>query len=385
MSHEWGTTTASQRRRSFGFFARPTILQELADSGTNTVPRTLQKSASSDLRAPRARPKSLLFTTGPGFTQEFTTTTLTIPSPRARVLTKAPRPKSMFGSFKSKEITIVTESSGSSSAASSHERDSAEVIEVSATILHHGEAMSTGGLLRRKKEYLVLTTRELLRYKSQQRAWEQLGTVSINPKTPTTGRSASFSSASDITMSDNVVTILHQIVAVYKPDMDPTSSTIQVDYMDELGAPASTVFQLSTVDDAHAWLDAIRKAAASARETSDVPAISTNTIAHIARRLEAEKDYVPDQFFRVYTIVQRGSNGKSHHRSSSDDLHKMYSTICYLAIGVHKVHIVPIPKTPTNRSTTSLLLSGPTASFGILNLTTLSMSTSDDSFTLGFR
>lgn len=381
MSQEWGVT--NQRRKSFGFFSRPTILQELSDSGTNSIPRALQKSASTELRTPRSRPKSLLFGTGGGFTQELSTT-LTLPSPRNKVLTKAPRPRSVFGSFKSKEIGFVSESSGSSSAASSHERDSAEVTEVTAAVLHHGEALSTGGLLRRKREYLVLTTRELLRYKSQQKAWEQLGTSCINPKTPTTGRSASFSSTSDLTMSDNVVTSLHQIIAVYMPEMDVNSTTIQVDHVDELTGPGSTIFQLPTVEDAHAWLDNIRKAAAAARDFSDTPPISTNTIAHIARRLEAEKDYAPDQFFRVYTIVQRGPNGK-HHRSSSDDLHKMYSTVCYLAIGVHKVHIVPIPKTPTNRSATSLLLTGPSMSYGTLTLTTLTMSTVDDSFTLGFR
>lgn len=381
MSKEWGTT--SQRRKSFGFFSRPTILQELSDPGTNTVPRSLQKSVSSDLRAPRTRPKSLLFGTGAGFTHEVSAT-LTLPSPKNRVLTKAPRPKSMFGSFKPKDIGFGSESSGSSSAASAHERDSGEVTEVSSAVLHHGEALSTGGLLRRKKEYLVLTTRELLRYKSQQKAWEQLGMAAVNPKTPTTGRSASFSSTSDLTLSDNVVTLLHQIVAVYMPEVDVNSATIQVDHMDEVTGPGSTIFQLPTVEDARVWLDNIRQAAAAAREFSNTSPISTNTIAHIARRLEAEKDYAPDQFFKVYTIVQRGSNGK-HHRSSSDDLHKMYSTVCYLAIGVHKVHIVPIPKAPTNRSATSLLLAGPSMSFGTLNLTTLSMSTLDDSFTLEFR
>jgi len=381
MSQEWGAM--SPRRKSFGFFSRPTILQELSDSGTNTVPGSLQKSASSDLKAPRSRPKSLLFGAGAGFTHELSTT-LTIPSPRARVLVKTPRPKSLFGSFKSKEIGFITESSGSSSAASSHERDSTEVTEVSATVLHHGEALSTGGLLRRKKEYLVLTTRELLRYKSQQKAWEQLGMCSIHPKTPTTGRSASFSSASDLTTSDNVVTLLQQIVAVYLPEMDANSTTIQVDHVDEVAGPGSTIFQLPTTESAHIWLENIRNAAAAARDVSDIPPISNDTIAHIARRLEAEKDYAPDQFFRVYTVVQRGSNGK-HHRSSSDELHKMYSTVCYLAIGVHKVHIVPIPKTPTNRSPASLLLTGPTTSFGTLTLTTMSMSAMDDSFTLGFR
>ncbi|KAF8457139.1 hypothetical protein BGX38DRAFT_1265891 [Terfezia claveryi] len=383
MSQEWGSM--SQRRKSFGFFSRPTILQELSDSGTNTVPKSLQKSVSSDLKVPRSRPKSLLFGAG-GFTHELSTT-LTIPSPRTKVLTKAPRPKSMFGSFKAKEVGFVTESSGSSSATSSresHERDSAEVTDVSAVVLHHGEALSTGGLLRRKKEYLVLTTRELLRYKSQQKAWEQLGMCSINPKTPTTGRTASFSSASDLTMSDNVITLLQQIVAVYMPEMDTNSTTIQVDHVDEVVGPGSTMFQLPTIGDAHIWLDNLRRAAAAARDLLDIPPISNNTIAHIARRLEAEKDYAPDQFFRVYTVVQRGSNGK-HHRPSSDDLHKMYSTVCYLAIGVHKVHIVPIPKTSTNRSAASLLLTGPTTSFGTLTLTTMSMSTMDDSFTLGFR
>ena len=166
---------------------------------------------------------------------------------------------------------------------------------------------------------------------------------------------------------------------------DVNSTIIQVDHIDELSGPGSTTFQLSTVEEAYAWLDHIRKAVTAAKELSVIPPISNNTIAHIARRLEAEKDYAPDQFFRVYTIVQRGGGNGKHNRSSSDDLHKMYSTVCYLAIGVHKVHIVPIPKTSPSRSAASLLLTGPTMSFGTLTLTTLAMSTQDDTFTLGFR
>lgn len=382
MSQEWGAT--SQRRRSFAFFSKPTILQELTESGTNSLSVKLKKSPSTELKNYRLRPKSLLFSSGPGLPQEWVTAP-PLPSPRHKVLTKAPRPKSMFGPFKPKDTGFTTESSGSSSAASSNERDSTEETEVSPLILHHGEVLSTGGLLRRKKEYLVLTVRELLRYKSQQKAWEQLRTTSTNSKTTTNCRSSSFSSSSDVTTQDNVVTLLHQIVAVYIPETDVNSTIIQVDHIDEVSGPGSTIFQLSTVEETYAWLGHIRKAVAAAKELSAIPPISNNTIAHIARRLEAEKDYAPDQFFRVYTIVQRGSGNSKHNRSSSDDLHKMYSTVCYLAIGVHKVHIVPIPKTSPSRSATSILLTGPTTSFGTLTLTTLAMSKQDDTFTLGFR
>ena len=392
MSPERASTTKS-RRKSFGFFSRPTILQELSDSTTNTTPRSYQNIMdSSEFRAPRNRPKSLMFGPGSGGITQELSATISLPSPRGKVLTKGPRPKSVFGSFgslKPKEVNFVTissESSGSSSAASCHENDAENVPEPSTAILHHGEALTTGGLLRRRKEYLVLTTKELRRYKSQQKAWENLGTISVKPRTPTTThRTASFGSQTDLYGSDNVVALLSQIVAVYAPEADVNYSAVQVDYIDEYEAPASNVFQLQTKEEAQEWLESIRKAASAAREASLEALISMNTITHIARRLEAERDYAPDQFFRVYRVVQRGLNGKSHQRSSSDDLHKMYSSVCYLAIGIHKIHIVPIPKVPSNRSVSSLLLTGTTLSFGILNLCSMNMSTTDDSFSLAFR
>ncbi|KAI5804006.1 hypothetical protein DFH27DRAFT_610010 [Peziza echinospora] len=383
MSQEWVTSSTQTRRKSFGFFSRPSMLQDIPDLGPVSTPRTLHKNPTMiELSLTRARPKSMFFS-GPGGITEELDSTISLPQPRGK-LSKRPRPKSMFGSFKPRESSFVTESSGSSSAASSHERED-EIGDFGVAILHHGEVLSTGGLLRRRKEFLVLTTKELLRYKSQQKAWDNLGQpCNSTPRTPTTGRTASFSSTSDLTTTDRVVAQLDQIVSVYKPDVDNNPSTIQVDHMDDISGPGSTVFQLQNVEEADVWIDAIRTAATISREVSEKPLLSTNIIAHIARRLEAERDYVPDQFFRVYTIVQRGTNGKSHHRSSSDDLSKMYSTICYLAIGLHKVHIVPIPKT-LNRSTTSLVLNGGTVSSGILNLSSISMSDKDDSFTLGFR
>lgn len=393
MTQDWGTT-AQVRRKSFGFFSRPsTVLQDINDPAGNLTPRTLQKSSTSiaSFQTPRSRPKSLMFSNVEGgFTQEMATT-VSIPSPKPRRLSKGARPKSMFGNLKtSKDGSYSSESSGSSSANSTHEKETPTTEdggEASSSILYHGEAMTAGGLLRRKKEYLVLTPRELLRYKSQHKAWEKLGISEVTPKTPTlgVGRSPSFGSASDIASSDNLVTQLHSIVAVYRPEVDLNSTIIQVDFIDDLGCPSSAVFQMPSVDDAQIWLDTLRNATALVRDKYGMAPISANTLAHIARKMEIEDDYVPDHFFRVYSVVQRGTNVKSHHRSSSDDLQKLYSTICYIALGVHKVHIISIPKSPTNRSASNLSLSGSSACYGLLNLSSISMSTMDDSFIIGFR
>jgi hypothetical protein len=39
-------------------------------------------------------------------------------------------------------------------------------------VLHHGEVQTTGGLFKKKKEYLVLTHTHLIRFKSQSKASE---------------------------------------------------------------------------------------------------------------------------------------------------------------------------------------------------------------------
>lgn len=372
----------SARRKSFGFFTRPTILPEIEPAST----------WSSRDHVIKQRPKSAFFSNGAGDYQEYTTVVSSNVGTHARprVLTKSPaqRPKSMFGSLRPRDrdpgspvIGMHFESSGSSSIDSS-QSDNVPISPSNKFVVYSGEVISTGGLLRRKKEFMVLTNEELLRYKSEHKASEAFG---IPTRSPTTGRAPSIGSVGELSNEHSLVTSAIQIVAVYRYGGDADlACTVQVDHLDDAnGTPSSTVLQVSTPQEAQGWLEILRQVTHLARTAKSPPPFSNSTVEHIARRLEAEKDYSPSHF-QIFRVVQRAAKMNGHKAGSSEDLQKMYSTICYLVIGIHKIHLVPIPKTSPNRSTTSLS-AATSSSYAILNLSGLTVSDTDDSFTLSFR
>lgn len=309
---------------------------------------------------------------------------------RPRVLTKNPgqRPRSMFGSLRGRDRDpaspgLQPESSGSSSIDSSQSDFLYTINPSNKVVVHSGEVVSTGGLLRRKKEYMVLTNEELLRYKSEQKANEAFGVPS---RSPTTGRAPSIGSMGDLGNEGTLVTMMNQVVAIYRFGGDADlACSVQVDHLDEsTGTPSSTVLQVGSPNEAQKWLDTLRQISRYSRAVRMPPPFSDSTVEHIARRLEAEKDYSPTHF-QIFRVVQRAGKMHGHRAGSAEDLQKMYSTICYLVIGIHKVHLVPIPKITPNRSTTSLISTATSSSYGILNLIGLSISDADDSFSLTFR
>ncbi|TGZ80960.1 RNI-like protein [Ascodesmis nigricans] len=362
----------SARRKSFGFFSRPTIL------GDNETVHWI----SRDPNPPPPRPKSLFGVSG--LHEISPVVSNGAPVPRSpKVLTKGPtaRPRSVFGSLKSRESqpsSPVIASSGSSSIGSTISDPPVTTATVSSTLIFSGELVTGGGLLRKKREYVVLTSRELLRYKSEQKFTEAFGGVRTRGR-----RSSSVASFGEITGDHALILRLEQAVAVYHTGPEAEAGCgIQIDYIDLAGSPCSVVLQAATPAVAQQWVDHIRNVALWSRmdATSYVAAISEMEWEYVVRRVEAERDYSPDRF-QIFLVAQRA--GKSGSKTGSlEDLQKMYSTVCYLAIGLHKVHLVPIRGT-TNKSTTALQM--PVSSHAILNLTYLSISEFDDSFSLAFR
>ncbi|KAI5803240.1 hypothetical protein EDC01DRAFT_628028 [Geopyxis carbonaria] len=368
-----GSVGHSRRRKSFAFFHRPSVLHN----------SDISPWASQDDISPKPRPKSALF--GSSSDTHEISTMLSTQSLRSKGLTKTStsRPRSMFGSLKPYEITSpMVESSASSSLESSY---SGTAQPHDSVIVHSGEVVTGAGLLRRKKEYFVLTNRELLRYKSEQKANEAFGFGGIN---------ASVRPSSVATMMGDLiieqhklVTMMNQVVAVYHPGGDAeVDSSVQVDYFEgggvsSSGVPSSTVLVAASPTEAQLWIDRLRSVSLQARVESPPLAFPESTVEYIARRLESEKDYSPTHF-QVFRVVQR--SGKTTNRTNSiEDFQKMYSTICYLAIGIHKIHLVPYQRF-TNQSITSISTVG-TVSHAILNLTDLSLSHLDECFSLTFR
>jgi hypothetical protein len=141
--------------------------------------------------------------------------------------------------------------------------------------------------------------------------------------------------------------------------------------------------QFGDPEEMHGWLAQIREAANSVRLTDSNPLSAYNS--HLAARVvEAERDYVPPKY-AIYKVVQRPV-AKTGSRSSSDDISKVVASVCFLAIGVHKVHLIPLFKPPSQRSSSPSLGSHTTQmSHGILTITELRVSEEDDTFELKFR
>jgi hypothetical protein len=179
-------------------------------------------------------------------------------------------------------------------------------------------------------------------------------------------------------------TPLRQIVAVYQLDDGRPHFAFEVSYLDdETNHASSMTLQFGDPEEMLAWLTTIREAANRVILADSNPLSAYNS--HLAARVvESERDYVPPHY-AIYKVVQRFV-GKTSSRASSDDLSKVLASVCFLAIGVHKVHLISLFKPPSQHSSSPSLGSYHTqASYGILTITELRVSELDDTFELTFR
>ncbi len=257
-------------------------------------------------------------------------------------------------------------------------------------VLHYGETQTTGGVFRKRNQYLVLTETHLIRFKNQQKAVEAFPSLPISAplvrsSTGTTSWShaPSVGSFSDLYTEITFGIALDQIIAVYKLDDGKPYFTIEISHLDEHSKRATCMqVCLNEPRDADLWLSAIRSAARNLKAKQGFKP-DERSMQHVAHVLERDRDYDPDHF-QLFPVVQRASH-RTAGRSSSDDLSKLNSTICYLAIGLYKIHLIPLPRTSGRSSSTSLSDLDSPASFGILNLCSVSLQAEEDIFQLIFR
>ena len=256
--------------------------------------------------------------------------------------------------------------------------------------MHHGEVQTAGGMFRKKSQYFVLTDSHLVRFKCQARASEIFPSIPSSIGKASNIRHSRISSSSSLhelhasTSSDSHQGIpLSHVVAVWRLEDGKPYFSIQISYLDEETYYASdTTLQLHDPRDCDLWLSSLRGAIMKQRLTNP-KSFTQGFVDYTARALEQEHDYDPEQF-RMFKVVQRERSGKTGARSSSEDLTKISSTICILAIGAYKVHLVPLPKSSRTASSTSLSdMTG--ISHGIMALTSLAVHDHDDAFQLTFR
>ena len=245
-------------------------------------------------------------------------------------------------------------------------------------------------MFRKKCQYFVLTDSHLVRFKCQARASEVFPSIPSSIGRASGIRHSRMSSSSSLhelhasTSSESYQGIpLSHVVAVWRLEDGKPYFSIQISHFDEETYYASdTTLQLHDPRDCDLWLSSLRGAVMKQR-LNNPKSFTQAFVDYTARALEQEHDYDPEQF-RMFKVVQRERSGKTGARSSSEDLTKVSSTICILAIGAYKVHLIPLPKSSRTASSTSLSdMVG--ISHGIMALTSLAVHDYDDAFQLTFR
>ena len=300
------------------------------------------------------------------------------------------RPSSIFGSFRSlhslqdgdeKNLTHTI-----STPTSLHFDGAADPEITEDNVIHHGEVQMAGGMFRKKSQYLVLTTRHLVRFKSRSRALEIFPTIPSSPSRKDAMRHSRMSSSGslhELHSTSSAETFhampLRHVVAVYKLDDGRPYFSIEVAYLDE-DHPSAMTLQIADPRESEMWLSCLRSATEKVRLSRPVP-FTQKMVEYTARALEQERDYDP-QHFHMFTVVQRAT--KSGGRSSSDDLSKLTTVFCILAIGMYKIHLIPLPKSTRTASNASLSdMVG--CSYGVMTLTSLCIQPCDDTLQLNFR
>ncbi|OAP56836.1 hypothetical protein AYL99_08948 [Fonsecaea erecta] len=315
------------------------------------------------------------------------------PKPRPRTLQKASR-TSVFGSLRSlhsldeEEKLALTRSD--SKASSFHEDPDMNVKGLLGhKVLQYGEVQAGGGTMFRKRtQFMVLTESHLIRFRSQIKAAEMFPSIPNTLHKGHTARTSSVGSYQELQMSaytDITSGVpLDQVVAVYKIDDGRPSPVVEVAYLDERARRASALqLQLNEMREAELWIAAIRSACDQARSLVEQH-IQDRTVEHLARVVERERDYDPDHF-HVFKVIQRHVN-KSTGRASAEDLTRLgSSSTCYLVIGLHKIHLVPLQKPSTRSSSTSLSELDAMTSYAIVTLTSIKVVADDDAFQLTFK
>ena len=301
---------------------------------------------------------------------------------------------SVFGSLRSQRSVEDSESTTGRYSKGSVEDDDSYLHQSrnpsESMVIHHGDVQTTGGMWRRRSQYLVLTDTHLIRFKSQNKAadvFPSMAAPNSRPRPPSRQSSVSISSVQDshtVSYGDAAASIpLHNIIAVYALDDGRLSSTVELAYLDERTHKVA-VIQMHTPDlqELNLWMAGIRSAARLSRFTNPLP-IDQTSIESVVSVLEHERDYDP-LTFRLFRVVQVASTKST--AGSSDDLTKVSPTGCYLAIGSHKLHLIPFQKASSIRNPhTSNDLETSSSSFGLMALTGLSMEWGDDSLHLTFR
>lgn len=315
------------------------------------------------------------------------------PSIKPRVIQKT-RPASRFGSIGKKSIQSVDEESLESSDGLTESPMGSAFQDSDFTypregqhLLYHGEVLTTIGMFKKKTEYIVLTDTHLIRFKSLLHAAEAFPMISRGGNrrhSRTRSSTASIGSMQEIQSLNSRSSneresgiLLSQIIAAYKLEDGRPYFVTEVVYLDEAtNSVGSMQLMLHDPLEADLWHSSIQTASQNAKLVSN-HRLPTRTIDYIVHVLEAAQDY--DGSLKVFRVVRRSKNGKT----SSDDLAKLSSSVCYLVIGINRLHLLSIPDFQSQPG--PMDTKATKSSYGLVTLVSMEVHDSDHSLELGFR
>ncbi|KAL9104411.1 MAG: hypothetical protein Q9163_000616 [Psora crenata] len=307
---------------------------------------------------------------------------------RPRSLQKG-RPSSLFGSFRGMANSPDDDDFGlkrTTSATTSVYSQSEYLAELTRSqVLLHGEVQTASGMFRKRCQYLVLTDTHLIKFRSRGRAAETFPEIPSSMGRSGGARHSRLSSNGSLhelhAPSEGLHAIpLKQVVATYPLDDGKPYFSVEISYLDEeIMHASSMILQLQDPRDQDLWLSSLRGAVTNAR-LRDPLEFSQALVGFVARVVEQDGDYDPNQI-HMFRVVQRA--GKSSSRSSTDDLTKLTSNTCILAIGMFKIHLIPLHKSSRTSSSSSLSDLNCTT-YGLAALTSLVI-LDDDAFSMVFR
>lgn len=313
---------------------------------------------------------------------------------RPRSLQKTGRPNSILGNFRNSLYSSQEDDDDDgnlervTSKNSVHSTASTPNVIYGTKVLNHGEIQTAGGVFRKKSAYFVLTDTHLVRFKSQERALDTFPSIPSSIGRASTMRHSRMSSSGSLhelhTLSSGEShhgIDLHDIISVWRPEDAKPYFSVEIDYSDDEASNAgSMTLQLYDPNEADVWTSSIRTAVTNARLAEPRP-YAQYLQDYTTRALDQEGDYEPSKFL-MFKVIQRMR--RSGPNSSSEDLTKMSSMASILAIGAHKVHLIPFPRSSRTASNTSLSDLNVT-SYALMTLTQLNVHERDDAFSLNFR
>ncbi|KAK9455791.1 hypothetical protein V1511DRAFT_458572 [Dipodascopsis uninucleata] len=263
-------------------------------------------------------------------------------------------------------------------------------------VVFSGEVIASTGLLRgKKKDFVVLTRTDLLRFKNRSKAVEffpslgltrHVSNASSLSSTNTNLSSSALSSTIPPVLSDNLICSLSNVYAVF--ELGPMH--VQIVFIDSAGVPKVTVLQLATRADAESWLYHLHN---SISPNATEHTISDHVVETMRTYLQSRRDYY-EPVFRVFRVVAQygpGSGKHGSHKASTEDVSKLASstTHAYMVIGHYSVHVLSIDITTASVDFTSNIVLPSNLSVlschGIVSLVHLAMSPRDSTFYLTFR